>query len=99
MSRATKLIVAREDGENNFLTGYRREFAHLEPVSHGGPLVLVDGTLGDDDVELAARILARYSQGREAPAVTVRFTPLGGEARELTVPPLPVEQLPADWHL
>ena len=63
-----KLIVAREDGENNFLTGYRRQFAHLEPVSHGGPLVLVDGTLGDDDVELAARILARYSQGREAPA-------------------------------
>ena len=95
-----KLIVAREDGENNFLTGYRRQFAHFEPLSHGGPLTLVDGALaGDEDIELAARIVARYSQGREAPTVTVRFTPLDGPALELTVAPLPVAQLPADWHL
>ena len=94
-----KLIVAREDGENNFLTGYRRQFAHLEPVSHGGPLTLVDGVLDEADVELAARIVGRYSQGREAPAVTVRYTPLGGSARDITVAPLPVAQLPADWHL
>jgi tRNA-specific 2-thiouridylase len=94
-----KLIVAREDGENNFLTGYRRQFAHLEPLSHGGPLTLVDGTLGDDDVALAARIVGRYSQGREAPTVTVRYTPLSGPARDITVAPLPVAQLPADWHL
>jgi len=94
-----KLIVAREDGENNFLTGYRRQFAHLEPVSHGGPLTLVDGVLDEADVELAARIVARYSQGREATEVTVRYTPLGGTARDITVAPLPVAQLPADWLL
>lgn len=94
-----KLIVAREDGENNFLTGYRCQFAHLEPVSHGGPLTLVDGVLDEDDVELAARVVARYSQGREAPRVTVRYTPLAGTARDITVEPLPVAQLPTDWHL
>jgi tRNA U34 2-thiouridine synthase MnmA/TrmU len=94
-----KLIVAREDGENNFLMGYRRQFAHLEPLSHGGPLVLVDGVLQDGDVELVARILGRYSQGREADAVTVRYTPLDGRAQDLTVPPLPVAQLPAEWLL
>ncbi len=94
-----KLIVAREDGENNFLTGYRRQFAHLEPISHGGPLTLVDGVLDEADLELAARIVGRYSQGREAPAVTVRYTPLGAQPREITVAPLPVAQLPAHWHL
>ncbi|WP_372722461.1 tRNA (5-methylaminomethyl-2-thiouridylate)-methyltransferase [Immundisolibacter sp.] len=94
-----KLIVAREDGENNFLTGYRRQFAHLEPVSHGGPLALVDGTLDGADIELAARIVARYSQGREADAVTVSYTSLAGKAQELTVAPLPVQDLPAQWHL
>jgi tRNA U34 2-thiouridine synthase MnmA/TrmU len=94
-----KLIVAREDGENNFLTGYRRQFAHLEPISHGGPLVLVDGELQDGDLELVARILGRYSQGRDADAVTVQYTPLGGAPRELTVPPLPAAELPAGWHL
>jgi tRNA U34 2-thiouridine synthase MnmA/TrmU len=94
-----KLIVAREDGENNFLTGYRRQYAHLEPLSHGGPLVLVDGVLHADDLELVARILGRYSQGREAPTVTVRYTPLDGPAQDITAPPLPVAELPAEWHL
>ncbi|HEX2796043.1 MAG TPA: hypothetical protein VHN38_03080 [Immundisolibacter sp.] len=94
-----KLIVAREDGENNFLTGYRRQFAHLEPISHGGPLTLVDGVLDEADVELAARIVGRYSQGRDALTVMVRYTPLGGSARDITVAPLPVAEFPADWHL
>ena len=46
-----------------------------------GVLVLVDGVLQADDLELIARILGRYSQGREADAVTVRYTPLDGPAQ------------------
>ena len=68
-----KLIVGREAGENNFLAGYRRRFTHLRPVSHEGPLTLVDGDLRRQDAPLAARIVARYSQGRDAKAVTVRL--------------------------
>ena len=95
-----KLIVAREDGENNFLMGYRRRFGYLEPVSCGGPLTLVDGAFqSQDDLTLAARVLARYSQGRASPRVTVRYVPPGGAGFDVEVAPLPAEELPASWHV
>ncbi|MDP1086632.1 hypothetical protein Q6245_30170, partial [Klebsiella pneumoniae] len=68
-----KLIVGREDGENRFLEGYRRQFTHLKTVSHNGPLVLIEGAADAGDLELAARITARFSQGRDADAVTVEI--------------------------
>lgn len=94
-----KLIVGREEGENNFLEGYRKQFTHLRVTSHSGPLVLVDGEAGGEDLELAARITARYSQGRSADEVTVKVHPHEGEARELHVQPLAPDQIPGDWLL
>ena len=66
-----KLIIAREDGENQFLLGYRRQFTHFQTVSHPGPLALLDGEAGGDDLILAARLVARFSQGRAATKVQV----------------------------
>lgn len=94
-----KLIVGREEGENRYLEGYRRRFAHLMPVSHPGPLVLLDGEAGADDLELAARIAARFSKGRDAAEVIIEVTGMDGAVRQLTVPPLPAEQLPPEWYL
>ena len=94
-----KLIVGREEGENNFLEGYRKQFVHLRPISHPGPLVLIDGEVTDDDIRLAARITARYSQGHGAPAVTVQVTDMSGDSRMLEVPPLPPGEIPEAWYL
>lgn len=66
-----KLIVAREEGEGNYLNGYRRMYTYLDSVSHPGPMTLIDGQVDEDDLELAARIVARYSQGRNAGSVEV----------------------------
>jgi len=66
-----KLIVSREEGENNFMRGYRSQFTYLYPTSHGGPLTLIDGSPTDEDLDLAARIVARFSQGRNAEKVTL----------------------------
>ncbi|MES9929161.1 MAG: tRNA (5-methylaminomethyl-2-thiouridylate)-methyltransferase, partial [Candidatus Thiodiazotropha sp. 6PDIVS] len=38
-----KVIIAREEGESNFLQGYRKIFPHIKTTSHGGPLALIDG--------------------------------------------------------
>ena len=38
-----KLIIGREEGENNFLEGYRKQFIHLRITSHNGPLTLLEG--------------------------------------------------------
>ena len=94
-----KLIVSREQGENNFLRGYRHQFAHLEPVSHKGPLTLIDGELSADDLHLAAAIVARYSQGRDAPGVTVRHTSRNGASEEIGVTPLAPEAVQPAWHI
>lgn len=93
-----KLIVAREEGESNFLHGYRKSYTHLFPVSHSGPLVLLDGQAGEDGLQLAARIVARYSQGRNAEQVEVALVENGTE-RRLSVPPLPAAEIPKEWYI
>lgn len=96
---AFKLIVAREEGENNFLRGYRKRFVHMEPVSHPGPLVLVDGEPDEQDIRLAARITGRFSQGRDAAVVTVEVTDREGTRRTLEVPPLDAGDVPQEWYV
>lgn len=94
-----KLIVGREDGENNFLEGYRYRFTHLRPLSHLGPLVLVDGVVSTLDLELAAQITARFSQGRDADQVRVHIAENGGNQYELDVKPIPSEHIPQEWYI
>ncbi len=94
-----KLIIGREDGENRFLEGYRKQYAHMFPVSHKGPLVLVDGETEQDDLQLAARVAARFSQGRNAEQVEVEVCTVDGDRQTLTVRPLSGSQIPKDWYL
>ncbi len=94
-----KLIIAREDGENHFLAGYRRQFTHLRTVSHGGPLTLVDGDVDESDLALAARLTARYSQGRHAERVEVEVIPRDGAPRVIEVSPYPADDIPGEWHV
>ena len=94
-----KLIVAREEGEVRFLEGYRRSFVSLTTRSHVGPLALVDGSAGEDDLELAARIVARYSQGRDAEQVDVEICSRDGACRGVQVRPMGADEIPAHWHV
>lgn len=95
-----KLIISREEGEANFMDGYARQYAHFIPVSHMGAQALIDGELRDEsDVELAARLLARYTQGREADAVTFDYTDRLGVTRSLSVKPLIAEEVLEAWYV
>ncbi len=94
-----KMIVAREEGETNFLMGYRRDFTHLTATSHSGPLVLVEGELSEDDLQLVARLTARFGQGRSADKVTVELHPRGGTARTFEVTPMHPDEIPESWYL
>ncbi len=95
-----KLIISREEGEGNFLEGYRYQFPSLELVSHGGPLTLVDGEFAStEEAELAAAIVARFSQGRSAERVEVQYNRPGGVSQLLSVRPLSPDEVPQDWYL
>lgn len=94
-----KLIVARDEGESKFLEGYRKQFAHLKTVSHAGPFVLVDGNLiGETDKNLAASIVARFSQGRDSNEVEVSLTD-DQQTQSLVATPLSPDAIPANWYV
>ncbi len=94
-----KVIISREEGEGNFLRGYRNQYPSIDCLSHPGPLALIDGQVSEQDLELAARLVARYSKGREADRVTLEIRDGSGGRRELTVKPLPARDIPQEWYL
>jgi tRNA-uridine 2-sulfurtransferase len=94
-----KLIIGREEGENNFLEGYRKQYVHLRAVDHEGPLALIDGSANDDDLELAARLVCRFGRGRDAERVQVQITDLQGATRIVEVVPLGADDVPKAWYL
>lgn len=94
-----KLIVAREEGEGRFLQGYQKDFISMSSSSHLGPLVLIDGSPSAEDLTLAARITARYGQGREADQVDVDIIDKDGTQRSVRVAPMAPDAMPKEWFL
>jgi tRNA U34 2-thiouridine synthase MnmA/TrmU len=93
-----KLIIAREEGEGKFLEGYRKQFIHMISTSHSGPMVLIDGEVDAADVQLAAQVVARYGQGRNAESVDIEVTYINGDKEILNVAPLPADMV-EPWHV
>ena len=94
-----KVIVARDAGETQYLRGYRKAYAHLIMTSHNGPMTLLEGELHDGDAELAARIAARFGQGRAASDVRFDFVTAAGVARSLAVAPFKPEDIASEWYV
>jgi tRNA U34 2-thiouridine synthase MnmA/TrmU len=94
-----KMIIGREEGENKFMEGYKKQFTYMHCLSHSGPLALIDGDINDDDIMLAARILARYSQGRNAEEVSIKVKQPGKEEEILNVAPMPASEIKQSWHV
>lgn len=94
-----KLIVSREDGENNFLEGYRKQFHALRPLSHGGPLTLVDGKATHAELIYAASLAARFSQGKLADTMTFQIEPIGELPFVTSVVPVRPEEFKQEWYV
>ncbi|BAU56678.1 tRNA (5-methylaminomethyl-2-thiouridylate)-methyltransferase [Halorhodospira halochloris] len=94
-----KLIIARDEGETNYLKGYRDRFTSFQTVSHSGPIALLDGHIEEGDINLAARIVARFSSGRSEAQVELETAAPDGSTERLTVAPLPADQVPDHWYI
>lgn len=94
-----KLIIARDEGEGKYLEGYRKQFVTIQVVSHNGPLTMVDGDIKPEDFELAAGVVARYGQGRDADQVEVHITVPGEAVKIMSIKPLTFEQVDESWHV
>ncbi len=94
-----KLIIGREEGENKFLQGYLKLYNSIKTTSHAGPLTLIDGVANDEDLELAARITARFSQGKNEDTVTVEIRRTNGEVKEINVTPMKPSEMQQEWYV
>lgn len=94
-----KLIVAREDGENNYLHGYKNQFVGVHCISQGGPLSLIDGDFQREDEEFIARLLARFGQGKNEKNVVMKFEYIDGTCKELAVKPLTTDEIKKEWYV
>jgi len=97
-SKTFKLIIAREEGETRFLSGYKKQFQSIKTVSHAGPLTLIEGeNLDARQIELACAITARFSKGRNAESVEVVFSDRDQSSRAIHIKPL--AEIQQDWYI
>ncbi len=95
LSERLKVVVGRDEGENNFLQASAGDRWRFTTVDHPGPLVVVEGTpASPQEVELIARITAGYSDGKDEAEVRVQYSGDGEEAI-ITVAPLSRDELKA----
>ncbi|QIV94669.1 tRNA (5-methylaminomethyl-2-thiouridylate)-methyltransferase [Allofrancisella frigidaquae] len=94
-----KLIVGREEGENNYLNGYKNQFISVYCSSHTGPLTLIDGKFDKIDEKVTAEILGRFTQGKTEDSVTMVFNYLDGTSKEIKVKPMQAENIKKEWYI
>ncbi len=94
-----KVIIARDSGESQYLNGYRNQYPHLAIVSHSGPVSIIDGTIPESDLEMAASLVARFGSSRNVDEVEVRYTDSNGKSRMLSVAPMNPNDIPQPWYV
>jgi tRNA-uridine 2-sulfurtransferase len=96
-----KMIMGRNEKENNLLESYKNNHMHLISKSHKGPLVLIDGVFKtDNDINLAARITARYCSRPEQSNIQILLSKsLANEDIILNVLPLEENEIQDDWYI
>lgn len=98
--KAYKIIIAREEGENRFMSGYKKQFQSIKTISHAGPLALIEGEeLNAEQVKLACAIVARFSKGKNEEQVELTYSKAGGEPETIHVKALQSSEIPQNWYL
>jgi tRNA-specific 2-thiouridylase len=93
-----KIIIGRNEAENNIIAKYNKAFTELRTMSHGGPVALLEGDFNEQDINLAARIIARFSSARKTEQVQVQITKKG-KSEIQNVKPLAADEIPEEWYI
>ncbi len=97
-SKSFKLIIAREEGETRFLSGYKKQFQSIKTISHAGPMTLIEGEqLDQQQIELACAITARFSKGRDQDSVEVVFSDQDQNLQQIHIRPL--AEIAPEWYI
>ncbi len=91
-----KMIIGREEVENEFLENYKNQYTHLYTVNHMGPFVIILGETTESNLNLAAEITAGFGKGNKEESVQVKICPIKQAPYHLDVKPMHVKQ---DWYI
>lgn len=92
-----KIIVGRDKAENDTLERLGKGYVKYQAEDLLGPVTLAPSGLAEETKKLVAALTARYSQGREKPALLIRCSENGREEL-LEVAPVKDEDL-ASWRI
>ena len=88
IAERSKAIVGRNEAENLLMEGQAGGCARLNCVDVVGPLTLLEGECDETTLEVAARLTARYGDGKNRESVNVKIEAPGKEERVMTVKPM-----------
>ncbi|MFH1549967.1 MAG: hypothetical protein ABIH04_05350 [Planctomycetota bacterium] len=90
LDEKTWVVIGKDHADNQKIATFARKGdTIIETVDVPGPTTLVRGGASDEKVEIAARLTARYSQGRRNETVTVALYDHGEKEPKRTVPVKP----------
>lgn len=93
---AAKLVVGRNEKENNTLLGLAEpgDYLFLPPDDMAGPTCLARGVLDEAAIRTCCRVASRYCDLNDCIEASMQYTKLpGSEARVLTVAPAGPDEL------
>ncbi|MEE9338517.1 MAG: tRNA (5-methylaminomethyl-2-thiouridylate)-methyltransferase, partial [Methylococcaceae bacterium] len=64
-----------------------------------GPLALIDGKPTEEELIVAAQLVARYGQGRDEETVDVTIREKDGTERQIQVQPIKADKIPQEWFV
>jgi tRNA-uridine 2-sulfurtransferase len=94
-----KIIVGRDETENDFIENHQEKYILLQSTSHPGALILIDGKTSKEDIQLAARVAAYFSKGRNADKVDIEVKKDSSNKETVTVEPLSLEEVSQKWYV
>ncbi len=68
-----KLIVGRNERENEFLRRFENSYTTFEVIGPPGPLTLMEGNDSQENLQIAAAVTARYSDAPQNENITVKI--------------------------
>jgi tRNA U34 2-thiouridine synthase MnmA/TrmU len=87
LSPQTKLIVGRDENDNNRIEKLAGHDDYLIEVKDAGsPVAILSGTANEEDINLAAAIVAGYSDSKTRPKVAVDIDRLGQNRKIKVIP-------------
>lgn len=88
LSPDTRLIVGRNEEENNKIEKYRHKADWLfEALGTGSPVTLLKGPLNETNIKAAAEVTARYCRKRDDGQIEISYYQSEDQSRKIVVSP------------